>query len=91
VELVDMGGVTGPVSPADTALTALLTDYGYYYLIVKDRHSGGLRAVRRAGGEVMEAATAAGMRVLLAEELAHAMPGARRAPDSAGERGTEGT
>ena len=43
-----------------------------------------------AGGEVMEAATAAGMRALLAEELAHAMPGARRAPVSAGERGTEG-
>jgi hypothetical protein len=29
----------------------------------------------------MEAATAAGMRVLLAEDLAHAMPGVRRAPD----------
>ena len=76
-----MGGVTGPASPGATALTALLTDYGYTHLIVKDRGSGGLRAVRRAGGEVMEAAMAAGMRALLAEELAHAMPGARRAPD----------
>jgi hypothetical protein len=34
-----MGGVTGPASPGDTALTALLTDYGYTYLIVKDRGS----------------------------------------------------